>query len=411
MTTSRDHGRRGVPWLVASEALLNTARGLMTLALGLFLYRVTGGVWAFALTFSSELVFSMLVQGVAGATVDRLGPRRTLLGSSLASVLVFAGGLGLAADFDGDPSHAIGIALGLNLARPFLRTAVFAIAHQVVPPRGYERLNSYLSMALQIGQLSGMAMAGVLLESMTPHRVFLVIGVLYALVALLHLRLGHHLSGSEAGSGATGETRPRPASVLRHVRDNLHVLTICLIGAIDFALIALFNLALAPVVAARFAGQARWMTILDMSFAAGALVAGLHLSARKRPLGIRAEPTLCSIAAAFTTFAGFAGATPPWLIVPTIAVFGYFVTLSTVVWASGLQLATPAPMKGRLGSLRFISNSAFVALTTLAASYLSGMGGASVSAFAAMFALGALVWTSSLYGLSRRRLGALVAGA
>src|SRR5262249_32899067 len=58
-------------FLVGAEFLVNAARGILSLALGLLLYRSTGQVWAFAFAFSSEFAFSLVIQSVAGTTVDR----------------------------------------------------------------------------------------------------------------------------------------------------------------------------------------------------------------------------------------------------------------------------------------------------------------------------------------------------
>ena len=395
-------------FLVGAEFLVNAARGILSLALGLLLYRSTGEVWAFALAFSSEFVFSLVIQGVAGATVDRFESATVLAATSVLSALLFGlvlGAVALGAGGDASTMHLVLLAIGLNMARPFLRSSLFAVIHHAVEERGYERLNGYLAIARQVGQLTGMGATGLMLENMRALHILAVIGAFHLAAAVLHVEFRRRLARAGAGAlhGARAVKAPLSA-VVAHVRANPQILALCAIATVDVAMVALFNLALAPVVEAHFDGRLRWMTIFDMSYAVGALLGGGYLSTRQSPLGVRVGPTLAAAVAGASTFTAFALGAPAALILPTISAFGFLVTMSTVVWQSGLQLVTPVRMKGRLGSLRLLCDSIVVACATLTASYVNDLRLLSVPAFAGAFALVSLAVVVLLYGAARPRL-------
>jgi MFS family permease len=396
-------------WLIGAELLVNVGRGILTLALGLFLYRTTGNVWAFALAFSSEFAFSLVMQGLAGATADRFNAADVLAVTSGACALLFGlvlGGAALAptGSLEGSVALAMLLSVGLNVARPFLRASLFAVIHRAVDERGYERLNGHLAVALQVGQLAGMAAAGLLLESLRASHIFAIVGLFHLGAALCHLELRRWIARRGAASPQHGATASRNATlstVIAHVRSNPEVLSLCAIASVDVALVALFNLALAPVVQTHFDGRLLWMTVFDVSFAVGALLGGGYVSARRSPLGIRATPTLAAAAAGGATFAGFALAAPVAVLLPAIAVFGFLATVSTVMWQAGLQLIAPTKMKGRLGSLRLLCNSIVIAGATLLASYVADARLLGVPAFSAAFALVSMAAMALLYAASR----------
>ena len=399
-------------WLVGAEFLGSAARGILSLALGLLLYRSTGEVWAFALAFSSEFAFSLVIQGLAGATVDRFESATVLVVTSGASALLFCvmlGALALSptAGADASAAHLVVLSIGLNLARPFLRSSLFAVIHKATGERGYERLNSYLAIARQVGQLTGMGATGLLLENLRPLQILAVIGALHLAAALLHLEFRRRVvrHGTEATRHDATPSRSAPLSaVIAHVRANPQILSLCVIATVDVAMVALFNLALAPVVEARFGGRLLWMTIFDMSYAVGALLGGGYLSTRQSPLGVRVVPTLAATTAGGCTFTAFALGAPAPILLPTIAAFGFLVTLSTVMWQSELQLLTPVRMKGRLGSLRLLCDSIVVATASFLASLVNERRLLGVPAFAGVFALVSLAAVTLLYTAARSRL-------
>jgi hypothetical protein len=398
-----------MPWLVGAEFLINAARGILSLALGLLLYRSTGQVWAFALAFSSEFAFSLVIQGIAGTTVDRFSSTTVLAVTSTLSALLFVVVLGSvalsSADLDSSAALLVLLSIGLNMARPFLRSSLFAVLHHAVGERGYERLNGYLAIARQVGQLTGMAATGLLMESLTALEILAVVGALHLAAAVMHVEFRRRVAHGRGGAPHSAPSRAAPLSaVIAHVRGNPEVLSLCAIATVDVALVALFNLALAPVVEAHFDGRLRWMTIFDMSYAVGALLGGAYLSTRQAALGVRPGPTLAASLAGVATFTAFALGGPPALLLPIIAAFGGLITMSTVVWQTGLQLVAPVRMKGRLGSLRLLCDSITVATATMLASLVSELRLLSVPAFAGAFAAVGLVAVAVLYSAARPRL-------
>ena len=170
-------------WLVGGEFFNNLARGLFTLALGMMLYQITDGLMAFAFAFASEFVLSLLLQGISGSITDRYSPKKVLVttGAVLSSVFLLCVIVQLLMPTN-DLVILFTLAIGINLCRPFFRAATFSIVPEVVEKSQFEKVNGYTSMALQIGQIGGMVLAGVLLElSEIQGIIFTVVGCFFAM--------------------------------------------------------------------------------------------------------------------------------------------------------------------------------------------------------------------------------------
>jgi predicted MFS family arabinose efflux permease len=365
-----------MPWLVYSEFFINIARGIFTLTIGMLLFEQSESLWAFAFVFASEFAIGLFLQGVAGTIVDKHGPIRVLLLATFASVLVL--GIPLYMTDELNTLTLIHIALGLNLFRPFIRNSVFVLIPELIDKDKLEQFNAYISMALQAGQIIGMALAGLLLELFDPIFTIQAVlcGYLCALTFYLLTTCKHksnritstsNISPSEKNTGSWKE-------VLQFLRTQSGAIYTYIIPTIDYMAMALFNLLLAPAVKYNFDNLPRWLTFIDGSFAAGAIVGGALIAKNTLNDVQRLQLTSISIIVVALIFIGYALVWDVWLIMASTFVFGMLTTISTVTWMSVQQRLAPPHIKGRLASIRYIGNACFACFATVIVSFANDFG-------------------------------------
>jgi MFS family permease len=391
-------------WLVGGEFFSNLARGLFTLTLGMMLYQITDGLMAFALAFVSEFVISLLLQSVSGSVTDRYSPKRILVcaGVLLSGLFLTCAIVQLLFPISELVTLFI-LAIGINLCRPFFRNATFAVIPEICTKNQYEQINSYISIALQVGQIFGMVLAGILLELSDIRGILFTVFGCFVAMLLCHCLL--RLAPLGAENSASAHVYPSSWAATREfLRKNIFVCSVFLLGSIDYAFIGLFNLVLAPVVEHNFSGADRWLSILDIAFATGAIIGATYIARRKRSMGLRLDYTLLSVVAAAMTFLMFWLNAHYILILCCIGLFGFGVTLSTVVWSSTLQHLSPHTIKGRLASIRLVCNSLMIAIATLGASWAESYSYHSTLIFAVLFALLIIALAVPLYSSQLARL-------
>lgn len=345
--------------LVAGELFTNIGRGATTLSLALYLYRLTGNVWASALACLSELAVSLLLRRACGSLIDRAGAR-TVLGAGSAMLALLFAPLWLV----GDPyAYSVVLALAVALLACSLRTftAAATYAAVVVYARGREdATNSALGIAMQVGQFGGMAMAGLMLELGSIKLVGLAVGASYALATLCYLLLPVRRTVAAAAATAPVAT----IGLFALLQANPVLARCTLLGALDFALVGVFNLLLAPVVAVAFGDAPRWMAILDATFTVGALAGGALLPlVWKHARAHGWIVSLLSCAAAGSGLLAMLGASGVPLYA-SLLLFGLAVNVSYMFWMTAAQTVTPPEHGGRVGAMRTVVNGFVLALAS-----------------------------------------------
>lgn len=387
-------GAKLVPWLVLSEFSINIARGIFTLAIGMLLYEQSESLWAFAAVFASEFVIGLFLQGLAGTLVDKMGPGRVLLSASLMSTLVLALPLLLLDDLQ--TQMLVVIAVGLNLFRPFIRNSVFVITPELVSKDKLEKLNALISIALQAGQIIGMAMAGLLLELFesiwTIHAVFW--GYFAAFTCYSLTLLQHRRVSATATASAQTKSKGSWAEVLDFLRTRSHAIYLYLVATLDFMALGLFNLLLAPAVKHNFDNLPRWLTFIDGSFAAGAMLGGFVVARHSFKENHRLPITTLSMSFICLVFLGYALHWSVWFIMLSTFVFGILTTISTVIWMSAQQRIATNHIKGRLASIRYVSNACFASIAVVLVSYANDINltTAAYTAIACLASMLTLFW-------------------
>jgi MFS family permease len=254
--------------LLTGSTLFNLASGCYTLTLGQALFEKSGSVSAFTGIVVIEYIVPVILGAVAGSMADRINPAvvcavaSIVPALSLIAYLVAPAGLLIVA----------GVAIGLviNLVRPFYRAGIFAVGPRSLDPADLPRYNMRWTVSVQAGQIVGGAVAGVFLWAAGPKWAFLAAAASYALAAYALASARSTMSTTLDDDGPADDTGW--SSVLREaISSTRSVLSLLLLG-VDFLTIAAFNVALAPLVH-RLYGNESWLGILDVCFAAGAVVA------------------------------------------------------------------------------------------------------------------------------------------
>jgi hypothetical protein len=345
--------------LLTGSTMFNLASGCYTITLGQALFEKSGSVSAFTGIVVIEYIVPVILGALAGSMADRINPAvvcavaSIIPALSLIAYLVAPAGLLVVA----------GVAIGLviNLARPFYRAGIFAVGPRSLDPADLPRYNMRWTVSVQAGQIVGGAVAGGFLWAAGPKWAFLAAAASYALAAYA-LASARSTMSTTHDDDATDDTGW--GSVLREaISSTRSVLSLLLLG-VDFLTIAAFNVALAPLVH-RLYGNQSWLGILDVCFAAGAVVAPV-LWARWASVVSTRQAVTSGFGIQIAGFATIAlamelGGAVGQSGVPFGAVLlGLGVAVSSSQQVSILQTWAKASTIGRVGALR----QAVIGLTT-----------------------------------------------
>ena len=344
--------------LLAGSTLFNLASGCFTITLGQALFEKSGSVSAFTGVVVIELLVPVLLGALAGSVADRINPALVCAVASVIPALALLGYLVTPAGL-----VAAGIAIGLivNLVRPFYRAGIFAAGPRSVDAADLPRYNLRWTVSVQAGQIVGGAVAGAVLWVAGPKWAFFAAAAAYAVAAYALASATCALRRTDDGHG-----RPREGwiSVLREALDSPRAVLSLLLLGVDFLTIAVFNVALAPLVDEIYGSQV-WLGLLDVCFAVGAIAAP-NLWARHSPrvsdrgavtAGFGGQMAGFATVALGLGWGGFFGQAS----VPVGAVLlGLGVAVSSSQQVSILQRDAKPGTLGRVGALR----QAVIGLTT-----------------------------------------------
>ncbi|WP_288131252.1 MFS transporter [Microbulbifer sp.] len=342
-------------WLLVATAAFELLRGFLLIAFGKILYDESGGVFAFAFTLVGEVVFVILLQNFAGNLVDRFGALKLLLLS--VNILIVASSLTVffGTFYISNIVYSIILfSIILSVFKPFYRVSRFSYISIYISTEDRESFNRRSAFVFQLSQLTGVILAGLLLDVVSYKLVFII-----SIFLLM-------LFGFSLHNVKRNEELKKNENMLDLYRENLFlfllnnkVVVMCLlVAAIDFALINMFNLILAPYVDSYFDGRTIIIALIDTFFALGAIVFTFFCERKKISFKLNLGMTISSVLS-FVTFLFVLFAVQyisSFLKLPVIllaaAVFGALVTLSTVAWNTFLQGLGGVHLKGRMASLK-----------------------------------------------------------
>lgn len=386
-----------IRWLYAAVLASNVASGLQTLVVSTLVYRLTGNALALGAIVSSEFIVSALLQVYAGPLADRYNPRAIMVtGDFLRGLVALLAAL--LTMWTGSIAPVIASLLISQVVKPFYRTANFALTPEIVSGDELVRANSTLSAFMQAGQLLGVAAAGVLLTWVGPQWAYFALGLLLCISAtsLLGIHLPRSVRPVVKKMGVINDWAEVFSLLRKFPSASWHII----LASGDLLLIALINVMLVPLNAA-LGGNNYHLALIDGAFAVGAI--------SMAPI----NPRLIKIRGPRVTVAlGLAGqvlalailllARSPYHAAACMLVIGVANSLSVATFMSTLQQRAAGNIKGRVGSLRYFSNSLILTPSVLVFSHV--LANTSWQSFVLAALLTMLLYLAAFMTLSQPRL-------
>jgi MFS family permease len=348
--------------LFTTRVAANTANQMQAVAVGWFIYELTGSALALGLIGLVQFLPPLCLTLLAGQVIDHHS-RRLILNCCYLIELSVSLGLLVLASFADHPVRLVFALLLVNgIARTFETPTLQSLVASTVPRKALMQAVSAHASAGKMSQLAGPALGG-LLYGFGP-------GIVFGLCAALVCAAG--ISSALLPMPPTPAQRPKItlatlAAGIRFIWNESAVL-----GAMSLDLVAsLFGgvVALLPI----FAGQILHINVLGFGLlraapATGAVIIAMFIS--HRPITRKAGRTMFTAVAVYgAATIGFGLSGRAVLSFALLLAVGAADMLSTVVRQSLIQFATPDEMRGRV----FAVNTLFVNCATQLGMFESGV--------------------------------------
>lgn len=345
--------------LFATVWLTNIGNGMHTIVVGKLLYNMTGNVTAFGWVILFQHIFNSIVQLFAGSFVDRGNPKKIMIVADFVrGIAIIVASLFMTKE--NTPTLILFITLVIGFAKPFYRSASFAIVPQVIPEKWLARFYSYRATSLQTGQIIGIAIAGPLVFYFGEVFTFALDGFTYLSAGVCLFLLPNIKFKAKKNKAKKMTTLFLDwKEVYIFLKDNLNFLALVLLCAGDFLAIICLNLALVPLIETFAEGNANYLSLVDGGFAVGSILASLaslkFFGKMKRkfvaPFFLAWQGILFII---ITQLWSFPQGLPIYLLTFITFLIGFSNTVSLTIFMSTLQNKSKKQMKGRIGALRHI---------------------------------------------------------
>jgi MFS family permease len=395
MTIAEVLRHRGVRPLLGVFFLSATASIMQAVALGAFVYDISGRTLDLGFLGLAEFAPSMLLVLVTGEVADRFDRRRVIRFAFVGELVCAAGLLAYAAS---DPTAVwpiFVIVVGYGIARAFMAPSSRSLPANVAPPGGLQRVVAMYSTTWQASSIAGPAIAGVL-YAVDPTVPFAVICGLISAGCLLtfwlpDVRVQRAVVVDDDGV----EQSDRPS--LRSALEGLSLVrrTPILLGAISLDLFAvLFGGAvfLIPAIVDRLGKGPEYQGWLRAGGGIGASIMALALIGR--PFARNIGKVLLVSVAVFGLATIALGITRNFFVAfAAIAILSAADMVSVFIRSTLVPLATPDGTRGRVMAVEQVfigaSNELGGAESGFAASVLGTSGSIVAGGFATLAIVGA----------------------
>jgi len=343
-------GNRNVRAFAGIRACLAFAGQMQTVAIGWYVYALTGSAWQLGLIGLVQFLPGVLLFPLIGHVADHYDRRRvvaaTLWIQALASLaLIVAVALP-------DPSlWALYVIIAvIGAAKAFTMPALSSLLPNLVDAETFPRAVATGSSAFQVATIVGPAVGGLLYA--INHL------VTFGLAAAIYLGAILLVLGVTVRSDTTAAARPAKAeddgvlAGLRYIRTNP-----VLLGAISLDMFAVLLggvTALLPIYARDILNVGPvGLGLLRSAPAIGATAVGLYLA--QHSIERRAGALMLACVAGFgVATIIFSLSTSLWLSVAALIALGGFDMVSMVIRQTLVQLSTPDAMRGRVSAVSFL---------------------------------------------------------
>jgi MFS family permease len=353
---------------------------MLVVAIGWQVYSIHRNPLDLGLVGLAEFVPLPILALPAGQLADRV-ERRLVVATGLALQVAIAAALvviTLAGAHKLWPFLAIAVVAGIASATT--NPAGRSLTPEIVPPELLPGAVALRSVATQAGIVVGPALGGVIF-AVEPVAVYITAATLFALAVVAILGVTARVAAAPA-TGVNWQTLSAGIGFIVRTR--------MLLGAISLDLVAVLlgdSIALAPVFARSILHVGPGgLGGVRAGPSVGALVAGLLVA--RRPLHLRAGPTLLAVVAAFGAMMivfGLSRSLP--LSLAALAVSGFMDMVSMNIRATTVLLVTPPELQGRVSAVEWV----FISASNELGAFESGVAARLVGTVAAVVAGGGVM--------------------
>lgn len=340
-------------WVLVSTLITNIGNGMHTLTVGKLLYDQTGSASAFGIVIIVDYIITFVLQLLAGSVVDRGTPKATCVWTdTLRGLFICFASFMLASAYMN--WWVLAATIVINIAKPFYRSAIFALGPAVAPPELLTRYNGYTNSFLQVGQLLGVALAAPIIQYWGTNVAFGLNGVSFLLAALAVsfapvTQIERKID--QVKRSLLSKMQGDWGEMLRLLRADRALSWHVLLATGDYLAISLLNLSLVPLVNTWYGGNTFWLSAFDGAFAVGALSSSVLAARVVSRCGAR-NLAFMGIGGQAICFALIGLTQQPLLTIGLMLALGALNTLSVVVFSSNLQRRSTGPIKGRIAAIR-----------------------------------------------------------
>ena len=352
------------------EFFTKMSSAIFTLLLGKLLFDEANSLWAFASAYGGEFVIVTLIQMYAGSIADKYSPLRILIFTNAISSIVF---ISLFTVYDYFLSHSLFIAAAIvYIFRPFYRTSLFVLIRTVAKKEELKVLNGRVTSASQLGQIFGLTLTGAMLSFYSVNYIFLAMAIIYISCLFMSIKFctSSHYNCSTNARGDGNRINWREFGQFLKLEKHF---SIRLLSSFSIAFcLGGFYVHLAPVVVEKFANSEIWLSILSVSYAAGAIISGMLIKKTNNSLSNTSSDNLLLFnqILAIATFMSFGLFDNLYWVPILLFTFGISTTLSAVGLSTYLQNNTLDEVAGRTAAAQNIVIASGNALVAFYSSYL-----------------------------------------
>lgn len=359
-----------IRWTLSSVLITNIGNGIHTITIGKILYDETGSASSFGIVILFEYIINLLFQTVAGFLVDRSNPKLISIVSDLTTGVFIT----IASYFMTPKSvfwWILGSTIIINSSKPFYRSATFSIGPAISKGDLLLKYNSLSASFLQIGQLFGISISGLLIQYLGTNVAFGMNGISYIISGVLvWIARIPRIEVKRGGNNHFVRTFLNDwKEVVLFLRSNKSLSLFLLFSAGDFLVVNFINISLVPFVNTWFNGSAYWLSILDGSFAIGSIIIGYVSSDIVKKFG-RRKILISGIGFQALLLAYLSIQQYPISSIFVMILLGIFNTLSITTFMTNIQEMSIGPIKGRIASVRYLILSIFAGIIIPGVTYM-----------------------------------------
>ena len=277
--------------ILFSTSFTSFGNGMFNIIIGKLLYDRTGSITAFGLTFMVEAIISILLQIFAGSAIDKLDPKwvMNLFGFIKGFSTIFTSLLIIFTEFS--PIVLIGIlVIIINFGKPFERTGSFVVVTEVAPNQDeLIKLNGYNASCLQVGQILGSFIIGLLLNLAEAEYYLTLVGACYVAssTSLLFLDIISDLSKNILNVFSIKENIISWKKFISTLVVNKKLMFLIILNGGDYNFSNFFTLSIVPATYMFFNNDNKMLSYIDVAYALGAILSGFFISKISKKVQLR----------------------------------------------------------------------------------------------------------------------------